>query len=792
MRTGATMGWSVSLAIHKPFCLLMLAAACAWMPPGLSALAQEPASGTPATTEPTQAPADATTEQLFADYLHFARMGSFPKAEAYATALLRRIRPDKGDTKPEEYEKLRQDAAREMLALSNKYRNSRETLLMIISGSNIAENAEKILAVIREGEALNRKSPDQITKAIELLAGDPTQRSVGIDRLKHAGEYAIPWMIAWMVDPARKDLYPFIERSLAQVGKAAVNPLVIALSIRHDAVRQTAMDALGRLGYPQALPYLKRIATNERESAAVRETAQKAVARILAANPGTADLPAPTAFLHLAEQYYANTPSLRPDEREELANVWYCDGKELTFKSTRRSVFMEVMCMRCCEDALGVQPEMPEAVALWSAANFRREAKLGLDVQSVQADPKALEDTTRPGEYPRSLYFARCFGPRVGLLTLARGVKDRDAAVALGAVTALDGIASAEALLGTEDARRTVLQALGFPDIRVRINAALTLARTRPPRDFPGAMQVVPVLASALDLRSRPTVVIVDPNTDSRRLLEEFARRAKARVIAAARFAEAANRAREEATNVDLVVLASDMDGPNVSSALQELRKDRLLELAPVIIAAKPGGAGVWFEARQADERLQQIDLNLGGFSGLSDEQLAQVGESFDRAWKRAQAAFGRQPIAEEEALALSLAAADALRDIAVSGTSVFQFAAAEAALIRACGHPDEGMRLKAADALTWSAGPAAQSAIARLAMDAAGSESQRIAALGLLAESGKRSGRRLSGEEMNALTQLSLREPSLAIRTAASQALGALNADASLAAEIVRQQAAQ
>jgi CheY-like chemotaxis protein len=745
------------------------ALACLFAMAGVPALAQQVTA--PAESQPVQVPGNLTLEQVFADYLHFARMGSFGKAQAYGAALL--ARPD---CKPEA-----------LLALADKYRNSRETLLMMISGSSIAESASQILKVIREGEVLKRKSPEQITNAIGLLEGTPTQREVGLDRLRYAGEYAIPWMVAWLADPSKKDLYPYIERALPKIGKPAVNPLVIALRMKNDPVRQTIMDALAELGYPQALPYLKRIESDPKQDKAVRETAAKAIAQIVASNPGTVDVPADQAFLTLAEEYYRDTPSLRPDEREELANVWYLKKDQLTAIAVPRQIFDDIMCMRCSEDALSVQPDLPPAVALWLAADFQREAKLGMNVQSVAPDEKGLADATRPENYPRSLYFARCFGPRDVLLTLARGVKDRDTPVTLGSVTALDGIASAAELLGTPGARETMMGTLGFPDILVRINAALTLARARPPQDFPGAQEVVPILSSALDLRGRPTVVIADPNADSRHLLEEAAAKDNATVIAAANFTEAAARARREATNADLILLATDLESPDVFGALQQIHRDNRLELVPVVLVVKPGGLGVAIKATEADSRIERIVVSK--VTGLSNEELTQFNEAFNRAWARARLNYGLHEITEEEALRLSLAAADALRLIAVSGTSVFQFSAAEPALIRACSHPIEEMRLKAAAVLAWANSPAAQSTIAGLAINPAGSEAQRITAFGILADSAKRFGKLLAPDLMNAVTQEALHEPALAIRTAASQAFGALNVSGSLAPTVIREQ---
>ena len=61
---------------------------------------------------------------------------------------------------------------------------------------------------------------------------------------------------------------------------SAVNPLVAALSIDNDVCRGYVADTLGRLGYPQALPYLKRLAEDPKANAAVRQTAAEAIRQV--------------------------------------------------------------------------------------------------------------------------------------------------------------------------------------------------------------------------------------------------------------------------------------------------------------------------------------------------------------------------------------------------------------------------------------------------------------------------------------------------------------------------------
>lgn len=728
----------------------------------------------PATEKAPVGDIPAGVEAQFADYLHFARMGKFDAAELYAAALLANAEftPEKA------------------LALSEKYRNSRETLIMLVDSSSIRENAAKILKRVRDGEADNRKSPKQIADAIDWLSGDPTQRAVGLDRLQYAGEYAIPWVVDRLRDSSKKDLYPYIERVLPKIGKGAVSPLVIALQIKEDSVRETLIDALGSLGYPQALPYLARIAQDGKQTDSVRKTARESIQKILKTDPALKEMPAPVGFLSLAEMYYTDTPSLRANESEEMANVWTLKDNALVPIAIPRQIYNSVMCMRCCEDALALQSDMLEAVALWSAANFRREAELGMNVQSVEADPKALADRTRSETYPRSLYFARSFGTRYALMTLARGIKDSDTPVALGAVTALDGIASVNAMVGPDEAKQPLVSALSFPDVLVRITAALSLAKAMPPQNFQGSHLVIPILASAIDLRGTVNVLVIDPVESSRQLVTELAQKNGGTVIATATLSEAVNQARQQMAQVDLVVLSSELKSPGVVEAIKQIKADDRLALAPLVIAAQPGSAVEAINAGSVDRRIERFIVRKA--EGLSNEEMTQLGTLFAQAWAQAGRKFGHQAISPEQSLKLSLAAADALRRVAMSGTSVFKFKVAEPALIRACSHTDETLRLKVAAVLAWSDSAAAQAAIAQLALDAAATEMQRVAAFDILAESAKRVGKKMSDDLIKSLIDQSMNDANLTIRTAASQALGAFNLAGGRAAEIIQAQAAK
>src|SRR5262249_47715652 len=152
--------------------------------------------------------------------------------------------------------------------------------------------------------------------------------------------------------------------------------------------------------------YLARVVSADASaSGPVKAAATEALAQV---NKTGTNEPA-VLFRMLADGYYDDAESLSADPRIDNANVWYfdADAQELRFIPAPRAIFTDVMAMRSAEAALALANTDAASIALWLAANFRREAKLGMDVESESASPLAKKDATKPEDYPRSIYFAR-------------------------------------------------------------------------------------------------------------------------------------------------------------------------------------------------------------------------------------------------------------------------------------------------------------------------------------------------------------------------------------------------
>lgn len=733
---------------------------------------------TPAEAEAPEAPASApagvnlppTTDPLeaeFADYLHFALMGQFEVADTHAKAILNR----------EDVNPLGKETAAKLLVISEKYKNSVETLLVIINNTPISDNAKKILELVREAHRLARMEPERIIANIRRLAGSPVQQSVGLERLRESGEYSVPWMIDMLGKAKEQSLHPFIVRSLPLLGKKAINPLVEALAIPEPAVRGVVAEALGRIGYPQALPYLARLAADPQANAAVRQAANAAIKRIVTADPAVRQRPAAELFRELAEQYYRNIESLRPDVREPKANVWFVRDGFLTPVEVPPEIYQFVMCMRAAQASLALQPDQAGVVALWLAANINREAALGLDVTSE--DQVESADATRPKDFPRSIYFARTFGPVYCQLALARAIQDRNPQLALGAIAALNVTAGPAAMVEPGPDGASLAAALRFPDALVRIRAALALARALPQKPFRDADQVVPVLASAVQLTGKKNYAVVEPETTLRERLHQELTTAGATVVAAGSFNAALDQARRSMTHLDGIFLATDVDRPTSVEAIRALAGDPRFALTPVVLLVKSN------DNLKAD-RAAEIDSRVGRVFYVGESAEAKLTEQLLARRNQVAVKYGQRDLSPELSLSLSLEAAGALRSISVNRSPVLDSRGAEGALAAALASPSEELRVAAAAALSLINSPPAQRAIAAIALSGDQTESLRKAAFGSLAESARRFGSLLEPAATQKLIEQAVGEPNLALRTAASQALGAMSLSGKPVAQII------
>lgn len=618
----------------------------------------------------------------------------------------------------------------------------------------LAEPLGQIRALVEQGYQQEARDPQRIAQAVEMLSGSLRQYQIGAERLTGSGEYAVPQLVQRLSDPATSQvLRDRIANVLPMIGREAVRPLVAALQTQDPALKQAIARALGQIGYPSAAPYLRAIVADPQAEQTVRETAAAALVNI----GGQEALARPVAnmFYELAEGYYNNAESLQADVRYEAANVWFWqEGLGLTFIEVPRAIFMDVYAMREARHTLDTDPQFYPAVSLWLAANLRKESQLTAGTQ----------DPTRPADQVSADAYARAAGAQYMQQVLARGLRDRDAAVAMGAISALTVVAGEQNLLRPAEGGVTPLvEALSFSNRRVRFMAAEALAGARPSTGFTGDQFVVQVLVEALRQSGQPVAIVIDPDQDRGNAVRDLLRAGGFQILDAPSLSDAIGMA-QQSSGVDLAILGANVQMPGLAQTVAALRAEPTLAPVPVVVLAAPG------EARVANE----IAAASRGVAVLTGEELTAA--ALELAIAQATAAgAGGQSLTPEEAAAWALRAAQTLEMLANTNNPVFDLSRAEPALIDSLRSPRTEQQVAAAWALAALRSGTAQQALVTLANDEQVSQEVRVPGYLAAAKSVRLFGSQMTDAQVSRLLEV-VRNGQTAqeIRSAASALMGA------------------
>jgi hypothetical protein len=423
-----------------------------------------------------------TLEGNYNDMLHYLRIGQFDLAKGYAQAVL--------------------DSNSSPVDLFALAEGNPQGYALIIKARESSTNKElsglcgKVVDVIEQGRFIRRADPKVIVEEIARLSTTSRGKLNAVKRLQNAGEYAIMYMLDALGDESRKAEWPDISSAMGQMSKEAIRPLAAALQTNNVGVKSEIIKAMGKIGYPQSLPFLKYIAEKD-SSAELRTLAEASIKKI---DVAALKVPAAQLCYRLGEDYYYHTESLAPAADANFANMWFWDANNARLDSERvdKRYFNELMSMRCCEWSLKADDKFGQAIGLWLAAFFKAESY----------------DVVMPAYFGEGHANARTYattaGPEYLHQALARAMKDKDAQVALGVVEALFATAGESSLFFRVGTSQPLAEALSFDSKAVKFSAAIVIAAAGPKQAFPESKLVVANLTEALAQSSeQPT----DDNT---------------------------------------------------------------------------------------------------------------------------------------------------------------------------------------------------------------------------------------------------------------------------------------
>jgi len=619
------------------------------------------------------------------------------------------------------------------------------------SMDGVSEIAARLESRVEAGRRALSRDGDRIATAISMLSKTLREQRLGEERLQAAGEYAVPQLLKTIVDSKDPAVELAATKALIGLKRLAVAPLGLSLGALDPASQRKVVGVLAEIGWPSALPYIVDLGARPSTTVEVKAACDAAFAQL---GGTTRDVTA--QYTALARKYFDRESSLIPYPGDSVNSIWaHQDGGgfgSLVSTEVSTGVYCDVMAMNLARRALAADAGNTSALAIYVAADLRRENTLGGDAQ--------------PGRYSPQ-FFATASGASTCSEVLGMALDARDTALARDAIAVLSQTASGSDLIST-GGRTPMLEALGYSDRRVRLDAALALATGGPGQSFAGDFRVVPTLASAISDSGGGRAAVLGGGESGRRAAAEMLGGIGFAAIASGGSFEEIENDVAKAEGVDLVVVFAGMS--DMKDVLARVRGSGLTSASPVVVVAP-------------DAEEQEIRRAMSGDASIAIWTTSGTAEAFGNAARAVALRTSGATLDEAESAEYAAAAANALRGIAFGGSKVFSISDAEPALLRALETKQGGLRLMVAEVLALMASPQAQRSLIDAALASSGEE--QVALCDFAAHAARVSGAKADAGQMSALREL-IRSSEGANADAAGRLYGSLDAGTAEAVKLI------
>ena len=698
--------------------------------------APSPASGVQQTA--------ANQQRNLEDFIHYVVIGRGDLAGAAATALL-----DSGITDAELADLVDESGVTERLDRA------------LVSGRNL-QGVETQVAELRtrlqQGRFDLATDPARINEAVGMLSGTVRGRMMARDRLAQAGPYAVRPLLEIVISGDDPVLLTEVQTLIAQrLGSSAVQPLAAALPSLEPTAATRVIGALQSIGAPAARPAapvlaeLAASASDQRTAAA----AAAALERVMGVSFEAGATPPPAAlYTALAGRFFAldealvSLPPLQSLADVTTLDVWSYEtfaGLEPT--AVPKSIWFDVMAMRCARRALSLDPGDRRALAIFVAADLRR---------TIEMERGGVSDPIFGNGRYSADFFATAAGASIAQDVLGMAIGMKDTPLVRRAIEVLAEIAGAESLVSGPSSG-ALQSALAYPSRRVRLEAALALAASRPRTGFAGDDLVVQTLASAVRTDAAFVVVLADDPETRRSVASAVAGGGMTVLASGANFAEVEPAILGQ-NGVDLIVVRGNETA--IADAAAAARGRAVTSSTPMLAVSTALEAGRVRDALK-DDVAHRVVLPTA-----SSGELAQVATRF------LEEMLG-SPMTQDEGRTYAVLALEALRNLAMSGSSVFDVADAEQPLLDALEAESGGLQVMVAEVLALVDTQASQRALVDAALTA--SDGVQIDLLDQAAASARRFGNRTDSTQASALAGL-IQGASGEVADAAGRLYGALD----------------
>ena len=606
----------------------------------------------------------------------------------------------------------------------------------------VSDLVSEIEVRVETGRMDLARDPELIAKSITMLTGSMREKMLAEERLVAAGEFAVPGLLAVVVEAQNPQLEVAATRVIERIKRQAVLPLCAALMKVGPNPQRKICNMLGEIGYPAAEPFLLELAGTKNVDDSVKEAAMRAFKRL-----GGKSTSISAQYIALGQRFFDNQLSLIAWPSEPTNNIWHYDTYAgLLPTSVPTAIYGDVLSMTMALKALEFDAKSASALSLYVAADLRREN----DLQPGMADPIFGDSRYSPQ------FFATAVGSATAQDVLAMAIDRYDTALVRDAVNALSQTTGRSNIFGT--ARLPLLECLRYPDRRVQYDSALVLANALPERKFPGDEVVVPLLGSAVRDSDSMFGMVVASNEEDRRTFGNDLKSMGFTVLEGGPDYAHVRDTVGSTVGLDLVVVRGDSAA--VRQTIQGLRSDNLTAAVP-IVACVNAGDQMQLENEYMNDRATKIWQ-----AGAAQAQ-------FVAAVKNLMNLNGSEMLDESSSLEYMLAALDALRAIAGSGSSTYDVSAAEPALLDALDNRDGHLRLLVGEVVSMLPGSAAQQALLAAAITSDGAD--QIDLFDLVAASARRFGNNATTRQITTLREM-IANTSGDTADSVGRAFGALN----------------
>jgi hypothetical protein len=489
-------------------------------------------------------------------------------------------------------------------------------------------------------DAMNSQArdPANLIRLIgELGSTDPTQRALARRRLTEGRVDAALALIAALANPDQASVHRQVQFALLELKTDSEGPLVGALETSDEKLLAKVIETLGAMESSAATPKLVRLSIDA-PSPPIRAAAAAALARTSGSAPKSDE--AQRYLVKLFEEKLERARVLQPD-LDELVRIWQWDATE------NAPVARDLPP----GDAALIQArEIATELARLAPKNeyFR---KLNL-MTALEAD-KVLAGFDRPlpqGEGTAAALAAQ-EGPEAIQSALSEALKRDRVGAAIAAAELLGKNADSRVLLDAGAGEMPLALCLRHSDRRLRISAALAIARIAPQQSFAGASRVAETLAHFAGTGGARRVLVGHPRGQAGQNLVGYMNEMSYEAEVAPSGREVQLRIIENA-DYEFLLLSDTLDGPPMKEVVQWLRRDYRTARLPVGVMARSENLDALREDLEGD-RLTYV------FPAIADREVAA------ELVRRLERIAGRNLISRDERLDIASDALDALARLA-------------------------------------------------------------------------------------------------------------------------------